>query len=204
MHYKKTKLTHGSGINDADYVTQKCETVNGKKKQVWICPFYRAWRDMLKRCYNPKYQERRPTYIDCSVCEEWLTFSNFRAWMEKQVWQDKELDKDILTPGNKIYSPDTCVFVTRQLNSFLIDRAAGRGPFLIGVCWDKRDNKFQSKCCNPFTGKQECLGYFSDEQEAHQAWRKRKHKHALTYADIQYDERIANALKTRFIENNLN
>lgn len=75
---KTRKLVHGVGINDADYVTQKLETigyVNGKRKQkrVWICPFYRTWSNMLDRCYSFKYQERNKTYIGCTVTDEWLT-----------------------------------------------------------------------------------------------------------------------------------
>ena len=89
---KLRKLIHGVGINDADYVVEKKETishVNGKRKQktTWICPFYRAWKCMLTRCYSATYQERKPTYRGCSVSEEWLTFSNFKSWMEKQDFQ---------------------------------------------------------------------------------------------------------------------
>ena len=83
------KLVFGIGVNNADYVVQKWETVgyvDGKRKRklVWECPFYRTWKNMLMRCYSTKFQERRPTYKGCSVSEEWKTFSNFRAWMEKQ------------------------------------------------------------------------------------------------------------------------
>ena len=70
------KLVYGVGINDADYVVQKYETivyVNGKRKRrlVWICPFYQSWKHMLQRCYSNKFKERNPTYEGCSVSEEW-------------------------------------------------------------------------------------------------------------------------------------
>ena len=86
---KPKKLVYGAGINDADYVVNKLETigyVNGaqKRKLIWACPYYRAWADMLKRCYSAKFQESRPTYAGCTVSAEWLKFSNFRAWIEKQ------------------------------------------------------------------------------------------------------------------------
>ena len=111
---KPKRLVYGVGINDADYVVQKWETigyVNGKQKQklIWICPYYSAWKSMLKRCYSSKYQDKRPTYKGCSVSDEWLTFSVFKVWMEKQDWEGKQLDKDLLFEGNKIYSADTCV-----------------------------------------------------------------------------------------------
>lgn len=200
---KTKKLVFGVGINNSDYVTQKIETigyVNGKRKQkrVWACPYYVAWKNMLKRCYSEKYQEKNPTYIGCSVSEEWLTFSSFKVWMEKQDWESRHLDKDLLFEGNKVYSAETCVFVTLEVNNFTIDRGNDRGEWLIGVHWHKRDCKFQSNCRNPFTKKKEFLGYFATEQEAHQAWSKRKLELAHELAAIQTDPRVAKALVDRY------
>ena len=196
------KLVYGIGINDADYVVVKWETieVNGKqkKKLVWYCPYYRVWRSMLQRCYSPQAQERNPTYKGCSVSEQWITFSNFRLWMESQDWEGKQLDKDLLFEGNKVYSGETCVFVTKAVNTFTIDCGASRGECLIGVYWDKRAGKFQSKCSNPFTKKQEHLGYFTSELEAHQAWLKRKLELSTLLAEEQTDERVAKALIERY------
>ena len=131
------KLVWNIGINDADYSVEKKTSwyENGKQKQkrVWVCPFYEKWRPMLQRCYSEKFQNKRPTYKGCSVCQEWLTFSNFKAWMEQQDWYGKELDKDILFPGNKIYSPDTCIFVDQGVNKFLIESNAARGKYMVGV-----------------------------------------------------------------------
>ena len=200
---KTKKLVYGVGINDADYGTQKKETigyVGGKKKrkQVWICPFYRTWKNMLERCYSTKYQERNPTYIGCTVSDNWLTFTNFKAWMQKQQWEDKQLDKDLLIEGNKVYSPNTCVFVTPMVNTFTIDCSAARGEWLVGVYWDKGANKFLSRCRNPFTKKQEYLGLFTCEQEAHETWLKRKLDLAHELAAIQKDQRVAEALINRY------
>lgn len=197
------KLVHGVGLNDSDYAVQKRETigyVDGKRKQklVWVCVYYRAWSNMVERCYSAKYQERYPTYTGCSVSEEWLTFSMFKNWMEKQDFEGRHLDKDLLIEGNKIYSPDTCVFITGALNNFTTDRRAARGEWLIGVCWNKAIGKFQSQCSNPFTKKRENLGYFTSEQEAHNAWLKRKLELAKELAAIQTDQRVAKALIDRY------
>lgn len=83
------KLLFGVGINDADYVTQKWETIGyvdgkQKKKLVWVCPYYRAWANMLKRSYSKSYQEKNPTYLGCSVSEEWNRFLILRSgWKSK-------------------------------------------------------------------------------------------------------------------------
>lgn len=200
---KPKKLVYGVGINDADHVVQRFETigyVNGKQKNklIWVCPYYKAWKGMLKRCYSAKYQEQQPTYKGCSVSEDWLTFSNFRSWMEKQEWEGMQLDKDLLVEGNKIYSAEACVFVTQMVNSFTNDCGASRGEWLIGVYWHKRDKKFQSSCSNPFTQKIEYLGLFETEQEAHAAWAKRKLELAHELAAIQTDPRVAKALIDRY------
>ena len=78
---------------------------------------YVAWQNMLQRCYDPKYHVKRPTYIGCSVCAEWHNFQNFAKWMSKQNCEGKQLDKDIKVEGNKVYSPETCMFVTPAENT---------------------------------------------------------------------------------------
>ena len=195
------KLVCGVGINDADYVVKKWETieVDGKMKKtlVWVCPFYRTWHSMLERCYSAKTQDKHPTYKGCTVSEEWKTFSNFRAWMVIQDWEGKQLDKDLLVEGNKVYSAVTCIFLSHSVNSFTTDRGNDRGEWMIGVSWDK--GKFMSRCSNPFTKKVEYLGRFTCEFEAHQEWLKRKLELAKELAAIQTDKRVAEALTQRYL-----
>ena len=199
---KSGKLVYGVGVNDADYSVTRWGIVNGKRKQVWECPFYRTWRNMLVRCYSEKCQLKHPTYKDCSVCDEWLTFSNFKAWMEQQDWQGKEIDKDLLKKGNNIYCPEWCIFVDAKINTFVTDSRANRGKHMIGACWHKSNGKFQANCHNPFTDDRnsEFLGYFTTELEAHLAWKRKKHEHAckLADSDIVTDPRLAEVLRTKY------
>ena len=183
----------GVGVNDAKYVTQP--TVDGKVKP---CHFYRVWTNMLNRCYSEVYQEKQKSYIGCSVCDEWLVFSNFKRWMESQDWQNKQLDKDILSSGSKIYSPETCAFVDRDTNIFITDSASARGNLPIGVAFNQRTGKYQARCGNPITKKRESLGYFQCEKSAHAAWKARKHAIALDLAKMQSDHRVASALMLRY------
>ena len=200
---KKKKLMYGVGLNDADYTVKKMETISyesGKRKQklIWECPFYRRWKKMLERCYYEKYQEKYPTYTGCYVCKEWLTFSNFKAWMETQDWKGKQLDKDILFRGNKVYSPGTCVFINQNVNKFILDSAAIRGDYLIGVSWDKKKRcKYLSQCTDG-QGRKKFLGYFNTELEAHKAWLKCKQEVARQLAAEQADPRVAKALIERY------
>lgn len=194
-------LVYGVGINDASYQVAEWITAEdgyGKKRKLaWVCPFYLRRRDMLRRCYSVKLQEKHQTYIGCYVCDEWHKPSNFKAWMETQDWEDKQLDKDILFPGNKLYSPETCVFVDRGVNSFILERNSSRGQWMIGVNWDKSTKKFKAQC-NKFKGRQRYLGLFDTELEAHQAWLKCKQELALQLAAEQTDPRVAKALIERY------
>ena len=188
MARKKTKLVYGVGINDADYnVTQ---TVNGKQG---MCRFYMAWSSMLERCYSQQFTARWPTYIGCSVVKEWLTFSNFKSWMEQQDWEGKQLDKDIIIPGNKVYGPENCVFVTGRINTLLTDNAAGRGRYPIGVCLKKTSGKFQASIRK--YGKRHFLGYHATKEAASAAYITAKVAHIIDVALTQPPNIKAGLLK---------
>jgi hypothetical protein len=197
------KLVYGVGVNDLGYRTQVYEyvTENGGKrirKQVFICKYYAAWKHMLERCYSKKFLERNQSYIGTSVCSEWLYATAFKKWMEQQDWSGKCLDKDIIVPGSKLYSPETCAFVLPATNSFVIANDTSRGDYPIGVSIHKQTGKYRADCGNPFTGKQEYLGLFSTPEEAHEAWRKRKHELAQLVAARESDPRVVEALKKRY------
>ena len=189
---KKKRLVFGVGFNDASEPAY--EYVNGRRTRK---PAYRCWVDMLKRCYSDKYHAKQPTYIGCTVCDEWLIFSHFKVWFDAQHkepgWQ---IDKDLLGVGNKVYSPRFCVFVPRQLNLFFNDKAGRGGQYPIGV--DLNRGRFRAKCHNPFTRRQEHIGFFDSPDEAHNAWRSRKHEIACRLSEKVSDPRVAKALRSRF------
>lgn len=187
-------LVCGVGVNDADYPVKP--VINGRRIR---CDFYRVWHGMLERCYSEKLHVRRPTYIGCAVCEDWLTFSNFKKWMEVQDWQGKQLDKDLLVTGNKIYSPETCVFVSHLVNTFITDGGSSAGEFMIGAFWSASDNKFRSECRDPFNQFKNFIGLFNSEIEAHLAWKNRKNQIARKLAENQSDDRVAAALMCRYL-----
>lgn len=197
---RRNKLVCGVGINDVE------NSKGGKIKQklARICPYYTMWCSMLGRCYNINHLKRYPRYENCSVCDEWLTFSNFKLWAETQNWEGRHLDKDLLVRDNKVYSPETCCFISGAVNNFIIERNASRGEWPIGVSWHKRDQRFIASCGNPFTGKGTYIGFFSTPEEAHQAWLTRKLELAKLLAAEQDDPRVAKALVERYENYNLN
>jgi hypothetical protein len=205
---KRLKKVYGVGINDADYPVHEFEYETDEKgnlkisKRIWTCPFYEIWRDMIKRCYSEKDHLRNPAYVGTTVCEEWLTFSNFKSWMEKQNWEGKQLDKDLLIRGNRVYSPENCIFIPNELNQFFKERSNDRGPYPIGVTYHAKTGKYASRCSDPFLNKRINLGLYSTTESAFEAWRKYKHFLALKYADILekdgYPEKVLTALRNRY------
>lgn len=196
---KRNKGIYGIGVNDADYSTMVVERLpNGKQKVIWKCPFYTRWHSMFARSYSVSSLEHRPSYKGCTVSEEWHKFSNFRDWMIKQDWEGNHLDKDLLVNGNKVYGEEYCVFISPDINSFLLEATAVANGLPVGASWHKRDEVYQSYCNNPFTNKREHLGYFNCPWEAHKAWLARKLEHAHQLAKIQTNPLVAAALIFRY------
>lgn len=162
---------------------------------------YKLWTDMLKRCYDKKLHKKEPTYIGCSVCDEWLYYKNFKEWYNENYYEiDNEticLDKDILVKKNKVYSPETCVFVPRDINLLFIKSNAKRGILPIGVCYNKQNNKYQAYC-NMFNVKtnksnKKHLGCYITSEEAFKIYKKVKEENIKQVADY-YREQIPKKL----------
>jgi len=163
------KPIFGIGINDADYVTTA--TIDGKQVK---CPAYQVWYSMLTRCYSQKHKIHRPTYTGCSVASEWFKFSAFAAWFESNSIEGYALDKDIISKGNHVYSPETCMFIPNAINSLLICSESNNGVYPVGVYCSKNASKFVAMVrvdCN-----REYLGLFETATEARVAYIKAKNE----------------------------
>ena len=119
--------------------------------------------------------------------------------MEQQDWKGKHLDKDLLVYKNKVYSPETCVFIDQRLNNFLVKRDKCRGIYPIGVSYCTKP-KMSNPLKHPYQaqirerGKTVDLGLYLTPEEAHKTWQKAKIKKAHDLAASQIDERIVQGL----------
>lgn len=162
---------------------------------------YDIWNSMLQRCYDEKLQQKHPTYIGCKVCNEWLYYSNFKKWFNKNYYEIEEqrmhLDKDILKRENKIYSPETCVFVPERINSLFTKSNATRGDLPIGVSWIKETNKYRTVCSifdiKTNKSKNKHLGCYNTPNEAFESYKNFKEKYVKQVAE-QYKGRIPSKL----------
>ena len=164
----KRSSVYGVGINDANYLVEPI--INGKKH---VCPAYMTWKSMLCRCYSGKYQKGKPTYIGVSVCDEWLSFMNFRGWWLSNYVEGYHLDKDLLTDDRE-YGPESCIYVPSWINTFTLDCNSTRGDLPIGSYFNKQHGLFYAQCRNPKTGKRESLGRYATAEQASDVWRSRK------------------------------
>lgn len=99
---------------------------------------YMIWRSMIQRCYSENHLKLYPTYKDCFVCEEWLTYSNFKKWFNENYIENYCLDKDLLYHNNNIYSPTTCCFIPHEINTALINKNRKTTDLPNGVTYDKQ------------------------------------------------------------------
>ena len=179
------KLIYGVGINDS---TSWIFSYNPDGKYV-PNKDYEIWRGMFARCYSSKKQVRDPSYIGCSVDPRWHKFTEFQKWFGTQDHEGKQLDKDILVVGNKVYSPETCCFVTNDINSLLriVMKKDGipQGIRLKG-------DKYQARI--GVHGKRVYLGSFKTVEEAQEVWVVAKVKHIREKAQEVEDLRIREGL----------
>lgn len=152
---------------------------------------YQIWHSMLQRCYDHKYHKKALTYINCEVCEEWLCFQNFAKWYYNNYYevgsQKMCLDKDILCKGNKVYSPETCIFVPERINTLFIKCDKSRGKYPIGVYYKKQTGKFVARCSvydlKENKSKLKHLGLYNTHEEAFEFYKEFKEEYIKEVAD---------------------
>jgi hypothetical protein len=150
---------------------------------------YSSWKSMLARCCDIKSQmnPKNISYIDCSIIEEWHNFQNFAKWYEEnwKPWMDNtwQLDKDILVKGNKVYSPETCCFVPKEINAIFSSLLKNRSC-VVGVVREGKKFKSEIRCNNI----RKYLGTFNTPEEAFQVYKTAKEKYIKEVADKWKDQ----------------
>lgn len=156
---------------------------------------YRAWSNMLLRCYDTGRRYKFPTYADCTVCNEWHNFQNFAAWYSQNYYEvggeRMELDKDILVKGNKVYSPDTCILVPQSINTLFTKNDLKRGKYPIGVHFRRDIGRFRAEV--NVENKIKRIGYYPTADLAFEAYKIEKESRIKEIAD-RYKDKIPSKL----------
>lgn len=96
---------------------------------------YQCWSNMLSRCYDDEsYCFYRYGGAGVTVCNSWHNYQNFAEWYYTHHKEGFEIDKDLTVPKCKVYSPETCSFVPKDINVLLVSSNAARGDCPVGVC----------------------------------------------------------------------
>ena len=177
--YEKRYLNVGY-IGEGNYKTKE----NGKFTRI-----YNTWSNILKRCYDEEFHKKQPTYEDCEVSEEFHSFQNFGTWDEENYYKIENevmcLDKDILVKHNKIYSPETCIYVPQTINNLFTKNDRNRGGNPIGVSLDWGKYRAQCSIYNFEKNKKErkYLGVYDTQKEAFEIYKQYKEKNIKEVAD---------------------
>ena len=165
------RLICGVGFNDSPYNVNWTE--DGKVKR---CPIYACWKDMLLRTNQKTNQKTRLiSYTDCTVHPDWLYFSKFLSWAKPRFRDGYQLDKDLLVQGNKVYSPETCVFLPRALNCLFRKSSRVGESGVLGVrpkLLSSGKVRYEAHTKGPLGYKY--LGFHSSIEEAHLCWQKHR------------------------------
>tara|TARA_R100000988_G_scaffold9434_1_gene5332 strand:- start:15 stop:758 length:744 start_codon:yes stop_codon:yes gene_type:complete len=182
------ELIYGVGINDVmiPYFTES---------RIW-----RQWGGIIRRTdKRDPNMHNYESYKDCTLDPRWYKLSVFKEWIEQ--WDDygnKEVDKDILITGNKIYGPDTCLMVRPIVNSWFRPNAA-KGDLPRGVSWNtawrrgKSPNPYSAQI-TPIGGKRTGLGYYSTVEEASIVFESARKEQLKILIETETDLTVKNAL----------
>lgn len=177
------KLVACWGINDS---TTKVTWKEGGKKVA--CRHYVRWQTLLHRCLTEGVGLLNTRYYfgTCTISEEFQYFSEYRQWEKSQLANQVNsrflaLDKDIIIPGNTIYSKETCCLVPKYVNTSLLLSDRSRGELPVGVTRGSRT------CVASISvgGVRKVLGSGKDPIHLHTLWQREKIK-AILYTIERY------------------
>lgn len=148
------------------------------------------WNNLQSRCRTGSAQQRNN--VCYTICENrFENYDKFTDWCQDQYgYMNKNpsgtfwsLDKDVLLHGNRVYSPDTCLFIPQHVNNVLVGSDKTRGDFPIGV-----SEHIQGSCVRYMAGCRKrdgsnYLGVYLTAIEAHRAWQEAKIERILEEAE---------------------
>lgn len=155
----------------------------------------RTYINMWNRCYNDHIHEIKPWYRECTICDEWYSIPRkgedhsgmhaFNDWINDGNFYMIEgeptvqLDHDILVKGNKIYSPETCVFAPKSINSMFGGFAKTSDNGLPQGVIHGPHGKFKTSL--------QCIhDVFDTPEEAHAVWAEHQKAKIINVADRYY------------------
>ena len=146
---------------------------------------YGVWYHMLRLVKNDPDNN--------AICEEWKDYNNFLEWYDKNYYSvdDEKMDllKDIFDRNNKLFSPDTCVFVPYRITRLLKGKTS-KTDLPVGVGKKKNSDMYYSTCSVIKQGKKTTIRHsgFNSPDEAFKQYLKDRKQYIRDVADAyRYD-----------------
>lgn len=195
-------------VNNTEYMDLEREviTIDELGRQQEYTPYitlksnvaYSIWNGIYNRCYKNSDSD----YEGSTMCDNWKNDKDSMAeWWNSNYYEcDGEsmaVDKDLLFPGNKVYSPETCCILPQTLNTMLSNCKKHRLPkwkkakmdLPLGVRYDSALKMYyaQIKLCNH--DEVINLSYHKTAEEAFNEYKKFKEADILLMA-AKYKNKI--------------
>jgi len=184
------QLIYGVGINDI-------MIPEFTSSRIW-----RKWTGIIRRCDNndPKWLKEHMSYSGCTLDPRWIKLSAFKEWIEQwDDYENKEVDKDILITGNRVYGPDTCLMVRPIVNGWFKPHL-DYGDLPRGVSWNngwkkgKSPKPYRAQITPIKTGKRTGLGYYDTIEEASAVFEEARKEQMKILIETEIDLKVKNAI----------
>jgi len=121
-------------VNDGEYLdlVREIKTVDDLGRKQEYVPYitlksntaYSIWNGIYNRYYKADGRTYGRCYDEATMCDSWLNNrDSFVEWYMNNYYEcdyeSMDIDKDLLVPGNKHYSPETCCILPQTLNVML-------------------------------------------------------------------------------------
>lgn len=114
----------------------------------------------------------------------------FRRWYLNNYYEIEGermyLTCNILVKNNKIYSPETCIFVPQIIDNIFKTSKNKRGDYPIGVTYNVKKELYQARISE--WRKYKSLGYYQTSFEAFQVYKKEKERYVKEVANHYKDQ----------------
>lgn len=140
---------------------------------------YGRWKMMINRCYNKENKDYKfYGKLGVTVCNEWLCFENYYRDFSTIDGYDEDniknlvLDKDIKSIDSKIYSLDTCTFVTVDRNARESDKLQHRTFLSISPIGEEFECNNQREFAKIHDLEPQGInGVLKNKQKTHKGWK---------------------------------
>ena len=156
-----------------------------------------VWRRILYKCFDDEVKD----HLICKIDNNWLNFQVFAKWYNTNNIPSWCIDKDLKIPGNKKYSPDTCLVIPTELNSSIKDGYKSKSKLPFGINFNSKGKGLKYWINNEYNNQKS--GYFDNLDEAIKFYWDQKYKRLLelSFSFPKFKEYIIKYFEYLFFKN---